>query len=94
MDFSWRVEQLESNIGIHNIIILVWTKSLSPAYFSYLINIVPETSYTFTEMRITINVLPNVTYNVSVIATPLCGPAEQNSPVTPVVHIGLSVYCK
>ena len=85
------MEQLENNMGIHNIT-LVWTKSLSPDNFSYLINIIPETTYTFTEMRVTINVLPNVTYNVSVIATPLCGPADQNS--TPIIRIGLSAYCK
>lgn len=81
MNISWTVEQVENDFdGIYNItLILNASESLGSIYFSYLVNVMPETSYTFidSKMKIIIDALPNVTYNVSVATIPRCRSAEK-----------------
>ena len=72
MNFAWRLEQPKSD-SIN--ITLTCNESVNPALFSYHINITPETSHTFDETRVTIEVLFDITYNVSIVATHPCGQA-------------------
>ena len=72
MNFAWRLEQPKSD-SIN--ITLTWNESVNPALFSYHINITPETSHTFAETRVTIEVIFDITYNVSIVATHPCGRA-------------------
>ena len=85
MNFTWTLEQPE-NDSTRNVT-LMWNVSVNPALFSYHINITPEVPYTFTETRVTFVILFNITYNVSIVATHVCGRA------TPIVNIGL-YYCE
>ena len=80
VNFTWRLEQPESD-GIN--ITLIWHTSVNPALFSYHINITPETSHTFAETRVTIEVLFDISYNVSIVATHPCGQAS------PIINTGL-----
>ena len=85
VNFTWILEQSESDgIGIT----LVWNISVNPALFSYHLNIRPEILHTFAETRLTIEVLFNISYNVNIVATHLCGQA------TPIINIGLFYYCE
>ena len=68
--FSWRLEQTkEDSINVT----LMWNESVNPTLFSYHINITPETSYTFAERSVTIELLLGITYNITIVATHLCG---------------------
>ena len=80
VNFAWRLEQPKSD-SIN--ITLTWNESVNPALFSHHINITPETSHTFAETRFTIEVIFDITYNVSIVATHLCGRAM------PIINTGL-----
>ena len=53
----------------------MWNVSVNPALFSYHIHVIPEALYTFAETGVTIEILFDITYNVTIVATHLCGQA-------------------
>ena len=84
LNFTWTAEEPVNN-GIN--VTLMWAESLRPVLFFYLINIIPEASHAFTETNITIEIVLHRIYNVSIVATPVCGPMDKIS--TPILHTGL-----
>ena len=83
MNFSWAVLEQPQTDGDN--FTLTWIESLSvnPDLFTYHVSVTPEASYTFTGMGLTIKIIFDVDYNVSVVASHLCGQATQ------IVNIGL-----
>ena len=73
VNFTWTLEQPESN-NTRNVT-LMRSESVNPALFSYHASVTPSASYTFDETRVTVESLLGVTYNVSIVATHLCGQA-------------------
>ena len=74
------------NDGVN--VTLTWTESLHPTLYFYLGNITPETLYyVFTDMDITIEIVSNRIYSVSISAAPVCGPMDQIT--SPIMHTGL-----
>ena len=83
MNFSWAsLEQLQSD-GTN--FTLTWTvmQSVNPDLFSNHVSVTPAASYTFDDMGIMIEITLDVAYNVSIVASHLCG------QTTPIVNIGL-----
>ena len=76
VNFTWSQEEPQSDV-IN--VALMWNApdSVNPALFSYHVDILPNASYSFTRSRttVTIEVLLNITYNMSIVATHLCGRA-------------------
>ena len=74
------------NDGVN--VTLTWTESLRPTLYFYLVNITPETPYyVFTDTDITIEIVSNRIYSVSILAAPVCGPMDQIT--SPIIHTGL-----
>ena len=84
MNFTQALKQLEGD-SIN--VTLMWDELETPALFSHHINIIPEASYTFAETRLITNILLDISYNVSIVATHVCGQAM------PIISIGL-YYCE
>ena len=71
MNLSWTVLQQPQSDSTN--FTLTWNESVNSALFSYHVFITPDAPYTFAETRLTIEILFNVYYNVSIVASHLCG---------------------